>query len=67
MNQNTKQKKKEQNHTVEFLTTDKIEVVEMEANLHYFPIASKNWFWQRMTKVINWNLRSYKHWNFNNI
>ena len=40
MNQNTKQK--EQNHTVEFLTTDKIEVVGMEANLHYFLIASKN-------------------------
>ena len=40
MNQNTK--KKEQNHKVKFLTTDKIEVVGMEANLHYFPIASKN-------------------------
>ena len=34
--------KKEQNHKVEFLTTDKIEVVGMEANLHYFSIASKN-------------------------
>ena len=43
MNQNIKQKKKnEQNHKVEFLTTDKIEVVGMEANLHYFLIASKN-------------------------
>ena len=42
MNQNTKQKKKEQNHKVEFFTTDKIEVVGIEANLHYFPIASKN-------------------------
>ena len=42
MNQNTKQNKREQNHKVEFLTTDKIEVVGMEANLHYFPIASKN-------------------------
>ena len=42
MNQNTKQKKKEQNHKVEFLTTDKIEVVGMEANLHYFLMDSKN-------------------------
>ena len=41
MNQNTKQNKREQDHKVEFLTTDKIEVVEMEANLHYFPIASE--------------------------
>ena len=42
MNQNTKQNKREQNHKVEFLTTEKIEVVRMEANLHYFPMASKN-------------------------
>ena len=34
--------KKEQNHKVKFLTTDKIEVVRMEANLHYFPMASEN-------------------------
>ena len=66
MNQNTK-KKKEQNHKVKFLTTDKIEVVGMKANLHYLPVASKNWIWRRMTKVINQNLRSYKHWNFKNI
>ena len=42
MNQNTKQNKREQNHKVEFLTTKKIEVVGMEANLHYFPLASEN-------------------------
>ena len=41
MNQNTKQNKREQNHKVEFLITEKIEVVRMEANLHYFPMASK--------------------------
>ena len=33
---------KEQNHKVKFLTTDKIEVVGMKANLHYLPVASKN-------------------------
>ena len=43
MNQNTKQNKREQNHKIGFFfTTEKIEVVGMEANLHYFPIASKN-------------------------
>ena len=43
MNQNIKQKKKkEQNHKVKFLTTDKIVVVGLEANLHYLLIASKN-------------------------
>ena len=41
MNQNTKQNKREQNHKVEFLTIDKIEAVEMEANLHEFPKASE--------------------------
>ena len=41
--------KKEQNHKVEFLTTDKIEVVGMEANLHYLPIASEN---QSKDKII---------------
>ena len=34
--------KREQNHKVEFLTTETIEVVGMEANLHYFPMASEN-------------------------
>ena len=34
--------KKEQNHKVEFLITEKIEVVRMEVNLHYFPIAYEN-------------------------
>ena len=43
MNQNTKQNKREQNHKIGFfLTTEKIEVVGMGANLHYFPIASEN-------------------------
>ena len=34
-------KQKEQNHKVEFLTTEKIEVMRMEVNLHYFPMASE--------------------------
>ena len=42
MNQNTKQNKREQNHKVEFLTTEKFEVVRMEANLYYFPMAFEN-------------------------
>ena len=42
MNQNTKQNKRKQNHKVEFFTTEKIEVVRMEVNLHYFPMASEN-------------------------
>ena len=42
MNQNTKQNKREQNHKVEFLITEKIKVVGMEANLHYFSMASEN-------------------------
>ena len=48
MNQNTKQNKRERNRKIRFFilfyffTTEKIEVVGMEANLHYFSIASKN-------------------------
>ena len=49
MNQNTKQNKREQNHKVEFLTTEKIEVVRMKANLHYFPTAFEN---QSKDKII---------------
>ena len=49
MNQNTKQNKREQNHKVEFLITEKIKVVGMEANLHYFPIAFGN---QSKDKII---------------
>ena len=41
--------KKEQNHKVKFLTTDKIEVVGMEANLHYFSMAFEN---QSRDKII---------------
>ena len=41
MRQNTKQNKRKQNHQVEFLTTEKIKVVRMEANLHYLPMASE--------------------------
>ena len=39
--QNSKQNKREQNHKVEFLTTEKIEVVRMKSNLHYFLMASE--------------------------
>ena len=48
MNQNTKQNKRERNRKIRFfilfyfLQPRKIEVVGMEANLHYFSIASKN-------------------------
>ena len=48
MNQNTKQNKRERNRKIRFFilfyffTTEKIEVVGMEVNLHYFSIASKN-------------------------
>ena len=49
MNQNTKQNKREQNHKVEFLTTEKFEVVRIEANLHYFPTAFEN---QSKDKII---------------
>ena len=42
MNQNTKQNKRKQNHQAEIsITQKKIEVVRMEANLHYFPMASE--------------------------
>ena len=41
MRQNTRENKRKRNHQVEFLTTKKIEVVRMEANLHYFPMASE--------------------------
>ena len=44
-----KYKEKEQNHKVKFLTTQKIEVVRMEANLHYFPMTSEN---QSKDKII---------------
>ena len=39
MRQNTWKNKRKQNHQVKFLTTKKIEIVRMEANLHYFPMA----------------------------
>ena len=42
MNQNTKHNKREQDHKLEFLTTEKIEVVRLGASFHYFPIASEN-------------------------
>ena len=38
---NTKPNERERNHKVELLTTEKIEVVRMEANLHYFSMASE--------------------------
>ena len=42
MRQKIKQNKIKQNHQVEILITQKkIEVVRMEVNLHYFPMASK--------------------------
>ena len=42
MRQNIKQNKRKQNHQAEIsITQKKIEVVRMEANLHYFPMASE--------------------------
>ena len=39
--QHTKQNQRKQNYKVKFFTTEQTKVVRMEANLHYFPMASK--------------------------